>query len=264
MTIQSIGLMAVVDLALALASSNVLADGDEVKFNLSTSVDYTSGDYGGTDDIEDLYISVTGTARYGRFGYELTVPYLSVRAPSGTIITDAGGQSVPGSGARTIENGLGAIVGSVTLYDVINYRDFGIAMDITAEIKFATADEDKGLGTGEHDYSVQADFYKFFDQLTILGSAGYKLRGDPSGIDLENALLASVGGFYKFTPQTRAGLIYDYQESAFTDGESLRELTGFVSQRISDVWWLQVDARKGFSDSSPDWGGGVTLTRAFD
>ena len=90
------------------------------------------------------------------------------------------------------------------------------------------------------------------------------MRGDPSGIDLENVLLASVGGIYKFTPQTRAGLIYDYQESAFTDGESLRELTGFVSQRISDVWWLQVDARKGFSDSSPDWGGGVTFKRAFD
>lgn len=264
MKIQSIGAMAMIGLAFALTTVNASAESDDVTFKLSTGVDYTSGDYGGTEDIEDTYIPVTGSIDYGRFGFRLTVPYLSVRARSGTIITDPGGQPLPGSGARTTESGLGDIIGSVTLYDVINNRDLGIALDVTAKIKFATANEDKGLGTGEHDYSVQADFYNYIDQFTLLGSAGYKVRGDPSGFDLENVLFGSVGGIYKFTSDTRGGLIYDYRESSFTTGDSIRELSGFVSQRINDDWRVQVHALTGFSDSSPDWGGGVLLKRAFD
>mgnify|MGYP003633626667 CR=1 FL=1 len=248
---------------LALASTGVNAQSGDATFKLSTGIDYTSGDYGGTDDIEDTYIPVTGSVDYGRFGFRLTVPYLSFRAPSGTVITDPGGQPVPGSGSTITESGLGDIIGSVTLYDVIYNRDLGIALDITGKIKFATADEDKGLGTGEHDYSVQADLYKYIDQFTLLASAGYKFRGDPDGVDLENVLMGSLGGIYKFTPQTRGGLIYDYRESAFASGDPIQELTGFVSQRINDEWRVQVYALTGFSDSSPDFGGGVLIKRTF-
>lgn len=263
MSIRSVRWLIMVGFTLALASKIASAGNNEAIVQLTIGVDHTSGNYGGDLDIEDWYIPITGAIDYGRFGFRLTVPYLSVRAPSETLIIEPGGEPVPGSGALTTESGLGDISGSVTLYDVINNPKLGIALDITGKIKVATADEDKGLGTGEHDYSVQADFYKFFDQLTLLGSAGYKVRGDPSGIDLENVMLASVGGIYKFTPQTRAGLIYDYRESAFIGGESIREMTGFVSQRISEGWRLQVYALRGLSDSSPDWGGGVLLKRKF-
>ena len=175
--------VAMVGFVLALACVSASAENNDAIVKLTTGVDYTSGNYGGDVDIEDWYVPVTATIDYGRFGFRLTVPYLSVRAPSGTVIIDPGGEPLPGSGARTTESGLGDIIGSVTLYDVINNRDLGIALDITGKIEFGTADENKGLGTGEHDYSVQADFYKFFGQLTLLGSAGYEVPGDPSDID---------------------------------------------------------------------------------
>lgn len=250
-------------LSLVLAATGANAQSSGISFKLSTGIDYTSGDYGGVDDIEDTYIPVTANVDYGRFGFRLTVPYLSVRAPSGTVITDPGGQPVPGSGASTTESGLGDITASVTLFDVIYNRDLGIALDITGKVKFATADEDKGLGTGEHDYSVHADLYKYLDELTLLASAGYKVRGDPSGIDLENVFMGSIGGIYSFTPETRGGLIYDFRESAFASADSIRELTGFVSQRINDDWRVQVYALTGFSDSSPDFGGGVLIKHLF-
>ncbi len=246
-----------------LLGTSVQARTDEAVFGLSTGVDFTSGNYGGDVDIEDVYVPVTGTLNYGRFGFRLTVPYLSVRSPAGTIITDAGDQPLPGSGARTTESGLGDIIGGVTLYDVINNRDLGIALDITGKIKFATADESRGLGTGEADYSVQADAYKFFKAITLLGTAGYKVRGDPSGVDLENTFFGSVGGLYQFSPQTRGGLIFDYRESSFASNASIQELTGFVSRRINDDWRVQLYALTGFSDSSPDFGGGLRINRAF-
>jgi len=250
-------------MGLALVATSAYAQSDAVVIRLSTGVNYTSGDYGGDVDIEDVYIPVTASASYGRFGFRLTVPYLSVNAPAGTIITGPGGQPVPGSGERTTESGLGDVIGSVTLYDVIYNRDLGIALDITGRIKFATADEDKGLGTGESDYSLQADIYKYFGDFTLLGTAGYKLRGDPAGVDLENTVFGSVGGIYRFTQATRAGLIFDYREASFASSDSIRELTAFVSRPINDEWRVQLYALTGFSDSSPDFGGGVLIKRAF-
>ena len=188
------------------------------------------------------------------------MPYLSVDAPEGTIF-NSGGEPLPGSGAMTTESGLGDVIGSVTFFDVINSQRLGLAMDLTGKVKFATAYEDKGLGTGENDYTVQADFYKFVDQFTWLGSVGYKFRGDPAGIDLDNVLIASLGGTYKFTPEVNAGLFINYRESAISGSDSIQELSVFVSRRLSEDWRIQVYALTGFTDSSPDWGAGLQIKR---
>lgn len=237
----------------------VAEDNDpEVKF--STGVEVTNGTYGGDVDIEDLYVPFTATLDYQRVSFRLTVPYLSVKAPEGTIF-DPGGVPLPGTGAISTESGLGDIVGSVTFYDIINNQRLGLAMDLTGKIKFGTADEDKGLGTGETDYTVQADFYKFVDKLTLLGSVGYKFRGDPVDYDLDDVLIASAGGIYKFTPKVNGGLVFDFRESAIAGSDSIQELSAFVSRRITEDWRLQVYALTGFSNSSPDWGAGVQIKR---
>ena len=236
---------------------------DDVRVALLTGVDYTSGEYGGADDIEDTYFPVTAKVDYGRLGFRLTVPYLRVRAPSGTVVLGPGGQPIAGSGDIKTESGLGDIVGGVTLYDVIHNADAGIFLDVTAKIKFPTADEKKGLGTGETDYSVQADFYKYVDDWTLLMSAGYKLYGDSSGVSLDNAFFWSIGGVYQLAPQVRGGLIFDFRESAFSSGDSIQELTAFLSRQLNDAWRIQVHMLTGFSDASPDWGSGFMVKYSF-
>ncbi len=250
-------------LAVVFASLATTARAAEPRLKLSTGVDYTSGDYGGEDSIEDIYIPVTATLTSGRLGFRLTLPYLYVRAPTGTIITDAGGQFIAGTGDTETESGLGDVIGGVTLYDVVNNSELGIAMDVTAKVKFGTADADKGLGTGENDYSLQADLYKFFGNVTLLGSAGYKFRGDPSGLDLEDVWFASTGGIYKFNRAVRSGIVYSYRESAFDAGDAVQEVTGFVSLRLSDAWRVQLHGLAGLSDNSPDWGTGMLLKLTF-
>ena len=236
------------------------AQDNDPKLTLSTGIDFTSGTYGGDVDIEDTYVPLTATVDYGSVAFRLTVPYLSVTAPEGTIF-DPGGEPLPGSGALTTESGLGDIIGSVTFYDVISSRRLGLAMDLTGKVKFATADEDKGLGTGESDYSVQADFYKFVNDFTLLSSVGYKFRGDPTGLDLNNVFVASLGGTYKFTPDVNGGLFFDYRESSISGSDSIQELSAFVSRRVSEDWRLQIYGLTGFTDSSPDWGGGIRIKR---
>ena len=243
-------------LLLALADGSY---GQDSKFVLSTGVDYTSGDYGGNEDIDDIYAPVTATYTHNSVGFKLTVPYLRVKAPTGTVITDASGQSSVGSGPEKIESGLGDIIGGVTFYDVFYSRQLDLAVDITAKIKFATADENKGLGTGENDYSAQADIYKYFDQFYISSSVGVKVRGDPPGLDLNNSWFASIGGNYRFTSHTRGGIAYDYRQSAFDNNDAVSEFSGFISVRLSNTWKLQLYVLKGLSDGSPDWGTGLRL-----
>ena len=75
--------------------------------------------------------------------------------------------------------------------------------------------------------------------------------------------MASVGGTYKFTADVNGGLFFDYRESAIGGSDSIQELTGFVSRRITDDWRLQVYVLTGFTDSSPDWGAGIQMKRTM-
>ncbi len=246
--------------SLVLTISSAMADDGEANLTWSTGLEYSTGTYGGADDIEDLYIPLQGRIDFDRISFNLTVPYLSVRGPEGTTVTDVNGEPVPGSGETITESGLGDIIAGVTLYDVVYSRDLGVALDLTGKIKFGTADEAKGLGTGEQDYTVRADLYKLFERFTLLGSAGYKFRGDPTDVDLENVMLGSIGAVYLPNETMSLGLVYDYRESAFIDGDAISELSGFISRQIADNWSIQLYAFTGFSDSSADWGAGIQFS----
>ena len=245
--------------AFIFAGATAVADRADPAFSWSTGFEYSSGTYGGSDDIEDLYVPIIARVDSARWSFELVVPYLSVRAPTGTTVTDPGNEPVSGSGPVTTESGLGDVSAGVTWYDVLYSDEHDIALDMTGKIKFGTADESKGLGTGEQDYTLRADLYKFFDQFTLMGSAGYKWRGDTAELDLENVLLGSVGGAYRVSDNSSVGLIYDYRESALADGDAVSELSAFLSSRVNDSLRIQFYAFTGFSDSSPDWGAGILL-----
>lgn len=245
---------------LLLASVPAGAQDDAPRFSISAGAEYTTGAYGGDTDIEDFYVPLKATVDYRRLSLRLTVPYLSVRAPEGTVITGPGGEPIPGTGDIVTNSGIGDVIGSVTVYDVIRNRRLGFAMDLTGKVKFGTADVDKGLGTGENDFTVQADFLKFMDRITWIGSVGYKFRGQPPGATLDDALLASAGGIYKFNGDTRAGMFFDYRESSI-GADPTQELSVFLSNRISADWRLQAFVFRGFTDSGADWGAGLQVKR---
>lgn len=243
-----------------LASIGVVADEDVPNITWSSGLEYSSGTYGGDVDIEDLYLPVTLGLNFERISLDVTVPYLSVRAPGGTTTTGPGGETVPGSGQIVTESGLGDVIAGITIYDVMVNRDLGLALDLTGKVKFGTADVDKGLGTGEQDFTVRADLYKYLDQFTLLASVGYKFRGDPDDIDLEDVLIASIGGVFYPGEKNCVGLVLDYREAAIVDADAASELSAFLSRELSDSWSVQFYVFTGFSDSSSDWGGGFLLT----
>jgi hypothetical protein len=235
----------------------------ETDFSLTVGAEYTSGDYGGDQSVDDVYLPVTATFDLRRVSFRVTVPFLSVTAPEGTIIEEPGGQPAVGTGPRVTESGIGDVLAAMTVYDVLVSGSGNLALDLTGKVKFGTADFDQGLGTGEQDYSLQADLFRFFDRFTAIGTAGYTVRGDPDDVDLDDQFFASLGGTYAISGSTRCGLFFDYRESSLPGSDDMQELSVFLSRRFGDDWRMQGYAIAGFSDSSPDWGAGMSVTRRF-
>lgn len=235
------------------------------QFSLGTGVDYSSGDYGADEDTDILYVPLNARYDTERWFFRLTVPYIRIRGP-GDIVLGPDGEPIDtgsdGGAARETEDGLGDIVAGVT-YNILPPTESGYIADIGAKVKFGTADEDKNLGTGKEDYTVQGDLYKTIGRWTALGTLGYRWLGDPSGFDLKNGFLATIGAIYKFTDDTSGGVLFDYRERSSSAGESLRELTAYIGTRLTPDLRLQLYAVTGFSDSSADWGAGAAVTYGF-
>lgn len=246
--------------AFVLTTANAVAQEAGADLRLSSGIEYSSGRYGGSDDIEELYVPFTLRAGFERIGLRLTVPWLSVTAPDDTVITDPGTEPLPGGGSTVTESGFGDVVGALTFYDLYVSDKADFVVDATGKIKFGTADETKGLGTGENDYTLRFDAYRFFDRLSLQGAAGYRLRGDPPGIDLNDVFLASIGGAYLASANAIVGMYFDYRESAIDGTEDIQEVSGFASFRLGRAWRMELYAFTGLSDSSADFGGGILFS----
>ena len=246
--------------AFVLMSGDGTAQEAGADLRFSTGIEYSIGKYGGTDDIEDLYVPLTFRAGFDRVGLRLTVPYLRVTAPDDTVIIDPGAEPLPGSGTTVTDSGLGDVIGALTLYDLYLNEAAGFVVDVTGKIKFATADETKGLGTGENDYTLQFDAYKFFDRLSLQATAGYRLRGEPPGVDLDDVFLGSVGGAYTVSDDVMVGAYFDYREAAISSSDDVEELSAFASFRLGRAWRMELYGFTGLTDSSTDFGGGVLFT----
>lgn len=245
-----------------LAMSTVLAVGltcAHAETTVSLGVDYNTGDYGTNEDTDIVYVPLILKHETGPWIGKLTLPYIRVTGP-GDVIPDIGRVGAVSAPRRT-EQGLGDVVASLTRAVYSGQR---LLLDATGKIKFATADEDKGLGTGENDYSAQIDAYVPAGKVTPLATLGYRVLGDPPGVDLDNVVYASAGLTYAIDKRTNTGAIFDYREASSERAEARRELLVFLSGKPQPGWSLQGYAVRGFSDDSPDWGVGLIVSRAYD
>jgi len=249
-----------VALTALITMGNAIAFGADGLTTLSIGADYSSGNYGLSDSTRVLYAPVTAKHEAGRWVLKLVLPYIRITGPSNVVGAPEDQVILPsGSFALRTESGLGDVVASA-FYNVLN-APFGL--DIGAKIKFGTADETKGLGTGKNDFSLQADFFKAIGAFTPFGTLGYRRYGDPADIDLRNAFYAAIGASYRMSQPTTVGLVYDWRDRIVQEGGRVSELTAYVSRRLSGDWKLQVYAVKGFTNASPDFGAGSALGYSF-
>lgn len=173
-----------------------------------------------------------------------------------------GGIPLGGSSTTTSsQSGLGDIITAFS-YNLIDHAPTGIGFDITTRLKIPTASASRNLGTGQVDFAIQGDLYKTISRFTLSATFGYRVLGNPAGVTFHNVLYGAAGIGYQLSSRTSIGTSYNMGQSPVKLQDS-RDISIYVSQRVSDNFRLNIYGLRGLSERSPDWGGGLNLRYVF-
>lgn len=238
-------------LGLIVSDASVLAqDYSDIKQTVSLASYYSGGDYGEDADTDILYVPVSYTVKKGKWGAQFTLPYLQVEGV-GNVLVNIGGVSRAVAGSQRERN---SGVGDSTLalsYQMDPFSDTSPFIDFRLDVKIPTADRDKGLGTGEMDYSAQVDISQNYRGSVLFGTFGYTFRGKTDFYaGLEDSAYIQLGVAKPFAVQWNVGVFYDFREPASTFSPEIHELVPYFSYQISESWSFTGLAAFGFTEGS--------------
>lgn len=193
----------------------------------------TTSDVGITPDVSVYGASIGVGKRWRVFRLSASVPYYVVDRD-----------------ARDTESGLGdvQVVGE---WDIVPPAPQRLSLIGSLLWKIPTADENKGLGTGETDYGAFVEFDYNADRTKPFASLGYVLKGDTPTIDYRNTWLYSLGVSQRVGAD-EAYVSYDARQST---------LSGITDTRLLRVGWLhsisanqtlRLEGSVGLNNASPD------------
>lgn len=228
---------------------------EEGEWRIGTGIDFSSGDYGDETNTDILFLPTTLSYKRGVWGAKVTVPWLDIEGP-GSVIGGGDGGVVIGDGDPIDASGLGDIWTAVS-YGVESVPEEWFYLDVIGKVKFPTADDGKGLGTGEFDYTLQLDFFKPLGSFSPMATVAYKFKGDPSGSELDNVIYLSLGGDYRINDAVNFGASIDFQEASTSSADDALEIFSYVGLKTTENTLLTLYGYAGLSDGSPDAGGGL-------
>lgn len=255
-TFSLLTLLSQTGMADELANSNTPLDG---RFSMSVGATYDSGDYGASIDTNVWSTPIGLKYRIGLWSFGISTSWLHVTSPN---TVDADGNFIGGGGAKTTEKGIGDTYLS-TSYSLLDDRNYAVGLDVKGSLKIPTANEDKFLGSGKTDFGLNAEVYKTINSWTPYLNLGYKWKGSPDNIEYNNIWTTSLGFDYAVNRDLILGASYDWQEKVTRFSDNAKEGSIYANYYLNDNNKINGYLLRGFSDSSPNWGGGVTLVHYF-
>ena len=159
---------------------------------------------------------------------------------------------------RQTESGIGDILLSGSYYLTPDYRN-EITYRLTGIAKLGTADETKGLGTGENDFSIEGGITKDIDEYILAGTLGYEFVGDPPGFNYDNVIYGELGLTKQLSKNRKIGTFLYYSQADSSISEEPLEVSFFYRQPILNNRDVYIYFSKGLSDGSPDFSLGGSI-----
>lgn len=221
------------------------------KFKLDAGLVFARGDYGLAEDTDVWLWLVNPTLESRDWRVQASVPYVRLNGPASVV-----GGTGTGAANRTAD-GLGDV--SLTLTRLFAADQTGWGTELGAKVKFPTADETKGLGTGEYDYAIQFDAYRAGATFTPYFNVGYQFLGSNAAYVMEDGLYATGGVLARASASTTVGLLGSWRERTFAGGDAGAEAMAFLQHTFGAGPMLKLFAMRGFTDASPDIAFGLML-----
>jgi hypothetical protein len=283
----SLGLLLSVSAAQAADVEHRL--GQDVPLAVGIGIEISHGDYDvdadATVTTAPVVVAVNPSENID-LTFELPLVHLRSRSDSGVVVTGSGGGGGMGRGpggngtmapaappvpsattnetsSETVtESGLGDIsllAGWTLLHD----SDQTPRVRPTLYLKVPSGDDDRGLGTGTFEGGPGISVSKWFGDWQLFADGAYILQDSTSDYRGEDYFSYSAGGGVQATDRLFVSLYADGSSARVEDGDAPVEgwlkLNFLQSRRLS--WEAYVLA--GFTDASPDTGGGLLVMYQF-
>lgn len=229
------------------------AASSDFRWQTGVSLTYLSGDYGTDETTKMLYLPFMVRRYFERSDVSVTIPYLSVETTGAQIIIAGQVQTVgEGSDVSERESGLGDIVLKWNYY-LTEQNGPWPYLDLTAKLKVPTADEEKGLGTGEFDFGVGLDAsYRLKEVHLLLADVAYAFVGEPEGAEYRNQLVFDVGYGYQVTEKLMLSAYYEFRNSLIESNPNPKSLMLYGSYRLRPNLRMDLTVDFGLSDGAAD------------
>ena len=160
--------------------------------------------YGEPLDTTIRYFPVTYSLDRGRWGFQLMVPQLRIEGLGNVLVNIGGVNRAVAATQVSTSSGIGDSIASL-IYRFDPISASAPFVELRLDAKLPTADEEKGLGTGEADYSIQVDLSQNLGTATIYATLGYNFRGTSTLYEgLQDSAFAPAG----LCLPTKSGLDY--------------------------------------------------------
>ncbi|MHC4117040.1 MAG: transporter [Planctomycetota bacterium] len=224
-------------------------DADAPKWQTGLSFSYLTGDYGENDNTDITYVATSIKRYLSRGDVTLTIPYVDISDGA----TFVGGEVEPIAGGGG--SGLGDVILKGRYYAVEQDGPLPY-IDLVGSIKIPTADEDKGLGTGETDFTWMVEFARRLKKKgwIALAEIGYTFVGEPSGFDVDNRWLYSLGLAYEYDPKITLSGYIDGRTAIFEGNDDPLSILLIGEYKLRPDLRFDTMLEVGLSDGAPDFG----------
>ncbi|MHC4703466.1 MAG: transporter, partial [Planctomycetota bacterium] len=219
------------------------------KWQTGLSFSYLTGDYGENDNTDITYVATSIKRYLSRGDVTLTIPYVDISDGA----TFVGGEVEPIAGGGG--SGLGDVILKGRYYAVEQDGPLPY-IDLVGSIKIPTADEDKGLGTGETDFTWMVEFARRLKKKgwIALAEIGYTFVGEPSGFDVDNRWLYSLGLAYEYDPKITLSGYIDGRTAIFEGNDDPLSILLIGEYKLRPDLRFDTMLEVGLSDGAPDFG----------
>ncbi len=238
--------------------------GQPGEFGISLGAEYTTGKYGSTESTDVQYYPLTLQYETGRWLWWARIPYLVMEGPGDVVIIGSGmggRRSATTTTTRRSESGPGDIITAAS-YRLLQQTENRPALDLAGKVYFGTADETRGLGSGENNYAAQLGLMKDVGAWSTTGTVGYLITGDPAGTVYEDVFYGAVDVARNFDRHSLGAILEAQQETLASAGAPAR-ITGYLTVRPGSRTELTAYLLHGLTDAAPDRGVGVTILRRY-
>ena len=254
--------------------------GAEQRYSLGIGIEFATGDYGTDTTTDSLRIPLT--VNYypsDRIDLSLEIPY--IYQSSGATVSLGGmrfpgdsdmGSGMDGGGGSGMMGDFGGSdgaedrtesrsgLGDITLtagYIVVKESAAIPLVRPIAYVKFPTADEDEGLGTGEFDFGGGLSLAKWFGRWSTYVEGMYIAPGSSSDFEPDNYWTYQGSLGYRFTDHLSSGLALSGATAAFDGAPDALEAKARINYWTSERASLGGYVGKGLREGSPDYGAGI-------